>query len=78
MNNRAYIDFNEHLIMVGNTFNGFNVGIKRENDSVSIWFGSNKLDLIDQNLFLIIFHPDSYKVHKPIKLTKKCYPSTDT
>jgi len=77
VNNRGYINYNGHLIMVGNPFNGFNVGIKKENDSVSIWFGSNKLGLIDQNLFLIISDPNSYKVHKPRKLTKKCYPPTE-
>ncbi|MCT8335087.1 integrase core domain-containing protein, partial [Leptospira sp. 85282-16] len=77
VNDRGYINYNGHLIMIGNPFNGFNVGIKKENDSVSIWFGSNKLGLIDQNLFLIISDPSSYKVHKPRKINKKCYLSNE-
>ncbi|TGM13660.1 integrase, partial [Leptospira selangorensis] len=52
-------------------FNGFNVGIKKEFDSVSIWFGNNKLGNLDQNLFLINPDSNSYKVHKPRKVTKK-------
>ncbi|PJZ86849.1 integrase, partial [Leptospira levettii] len=28
-------------------------------------------------LFLIISDPNSYKVHKPRKITKKCYPSSE-
>ncbi|ABZ98359.1 hypothetical protein [Leptospira biflexa] len=51
VNNKGYINWNGHLIMVGNPFNGFNVGIKKEIDSVSIWFGNNKLGYLDQNLF---------------------------
>ncbi|MBM9549278.1 transposase [Leptospira sp. 201903074] len=77
VNDRGYINYNGNLIMVGNPFNGFNVGIKKESDSISIWFGINMLGVIDQNLFLINSDPDSYKVHKPRKVTKKCYPSPD-
>ncbi|MBM9545384.1 transposase [Leptospira sp. 201903074] len=75
VNDRGYINYNGNLIMVGNPFNGFNIGIKKENDSFSIWFGINKLGVIDQNLGLIISDPDSYKVHKPRKVSKKRYPS---
>ncbi len=63
--------------MIGNPFNGFNVGIKKEIDSVSIWFGNNKLGLLDQNFFLINPDSNSYKVHKTRKITKKRYPSTE-
>ncbi|TGL23140.1 hypothetical protein EHQ46_05740 [Leptospira yanagawae] len=77
VNNRRYIIWNIHLIMVGNPFNGFNVGIKKDLDSVSIWFGNHKLGTIDQNLFLINPDSNSCKVHKPRKVTKKYYPSPD-
>ncbi|MCW7467676.1 hypothetical protein [Leptospira levettii] len=64
VNDRDYINWSGNLIMVGNSVNGFNLGIKKENGSVSIWFGSNKLGQNDQNLFLIISDPNSYKVHR--------------
>ncbi|XDD53095.1 integrase core domain-containing protein [Leptospira sp. WS4.C2] len=78
VNDRGYINYNGNLIMVANPFNGFNIGIKKESDSVSIWFGNNKLGFLDQNLFLINPDTNSYKVHKPRKVTKKYYPSLDS
>ncbi|WP_232420539.1 transposase [Leptospira vanthielii] len=75
VNDRGYINYNGNLIMVGNPFNGFNIGIKKESHSLSIWFAKNMLGVIDQNLFLINSQDDSYKVHKPRKVAKKRYPS---
>ncbi|WP_244594506.1 integrase core domain-containing protein [Leptospira ryugenii] len=75
VNDRGYINWLGHLIMIGNPFNGFNVGIKREGDHYSIWFANNKLGVIDNDFFSLISDPDSYKVHKPRKVTKKRYPS---
>ncbi len=75
VNDRGYINWLGHLVMIGNPFNGFNVGIKREGDHYSIWFANNKLGVIDNDFFLLISDTDSYKVHKPRKVTKKRYPS---
>lgn len=36
VNDRGYINWLGHLIMIGNPFNGFNVGIKKDGDHYSI------------------------------------------
>ncbi|WCL50637.1 integrase [Leptospira sp. GIMC2001] len=73
VNDRRNINWLGHLIMIGNPFNGFNFGIKKEGDLYSIWFANNKLWIKDNDFFLLISDSNSNKVQKPRKVTKKRY-----
>jgi transposase InsO family protein len=75
VNNRGYINWLGHRVMIGNPFNGFNVGIKKNVDAYSVFFGELLIGTIDNDFFLLISNPNNYVVRKPRNGKKNRYPS---
>jgi hypothetical protein len=75
INNRSYINWLGHRVMIGNPFNGFNVGIKKNVDAYSVFFGELLIGTIDKDFFLLISNINNYVVRKPKNGNKNRYPS---
>jgi hypothetical protein len=74
VNNRGYINWLGHRVMIGNPFKGFNVRIKKIGDTYSVFFAEDNIGNIDNDFFLLVSNPNNYVVDKSRNDRKKSYP----